>query len=70
MAKGNGFKIEKGIPIAQHGQSKYSFGDMEVGDSVLGDKTMRQSAFSYGKRNKMEFTSRKEGESVRIHRTA
>jgi len=64
-------KIDKNIPIPN--RSKYPFAEMEVGDSIFIDKTTTQSsvcqmAYTYGKKNNKKFTSRTEGNGVRIWR--
>ena len=49
-------KIESNIPIANHGNRKYNFGQMKIGDSyLLDDPKKRYAIFSalrwYNKKN-------------------
>ncbi len=74
------FKIEKGIPLAPHGnsvrrQSKYPFSDMKVGDSfavpaeVL--SAVRTASIGYSRANGgSKFTIRKSGKAFRCWRIA
>ncbi len=55
------FKIEKNIPMPPSGSArptKYNFGDMDIGDSVEGEKNMSCSAHMYGKRHGKKFARR------------
>lgn len=72
------FKIEKGVPIPElcgSGYSKYPFGEMGVGDSVLikGDALAslrgRSAASYYGSRNNKKFATRQTSDGLRIWRT-
>lgn len=73
------YKIDKGVPIprlekVQFKPNKYPFPDMEVGDSffvpleVVG--AARVASGSYSRNHSTKFTSRKEGQGLRIWRTA
>jgi len=69
-------KVDKKIPIANHGNRKYDFGAMKVGDShLLDDAKKRYAIFSalrwYNKKNvdQVKIVTRKEGNSVRFWRT-
>jgi hypothetical protein len=67
------FKIEKRIPQPSqrvHGNSKYPFGEMAVGDSFALEPAMKRriarTAYVYGARKKKKFSVR----GNRIWRTA
>lgn len=70
------FKIEKNIEISSRGRgvSKYPFAQMDVGDSFSAPHTaamkIRSAAFSFGKRSGFRFSTRKDGDQVRIWRIA
>jgi hypothetical protein len=66
-------KIEKDIPVPSHGNSKWPFKDMEIGDSFAVNESERSplagAAYDYGKRNNMKFLTRKvPGAQVRCWR--
>jgi len=67
------FKIDRNIP-PPHKKSKYPFGDMNVGDSILIPyskyATASVSARNFGKKNGMRFTTRKSEGEARIWRIA
>lgn len=67
--------IEKNVPIPVGGRkSIYPFGEMEVGDSFfvpsIAAQTVRSAAHTYGLKHRVKFSSYKEGDGVRIWRTA
>lgn len=65
------YKIEKGMKMPERkcgAKSKYPFGSMKIGDSFVADVKSRITAYQYGRRHKMKFASRQEGESFRIWR--
>lgn len=74
MAKAAAIKIEKGVPLPAHGNTKHPFADMEVGDSFLASaessQKVRSAAFNYGKYNNKKFTVRKTADGTRVWRTA
>lgn len=66
------FVIEKDVPLAPHGNCRYPFGQLEVGDSFalpidIANK-VRTAAFSYGKAHGMKFAVRKQGDHARVWR--
>ena len=67
-------KIEKGIPLPAHGNTKYPFADMVVGDSFLMSiethQKLRVAANAYGKRHAMKFSVRVVESGVRCWRVA
>lgn len=72
------FKIEKGIPLPPHGnsrRSKYPFDKLEVGDSfAVMDGTSRNTLSTLANRRGLQmrakFTVRPEGSGYRVWRTA
>jgi hypothetical protein len=69
-------KIEKDIPIT-NGRASYGWRDMQVGDSVFFDNEPNVSqsrpskaAAVWGRMHESSFSSRKEGNGVRIWRVA
>lgn len=69
--------IEKKIPLSLHGNRKYDFSQLDIGDSVLLDnKKLRYAIYSalrwYNDKNKsnIRIMTRKEGHTVRFWRTA
>lgn len=72
------FKIESNIPIPGKLHAKYPFASMKVGDSFYAAgclKPARRSSLSsccvaFAKRNKVKFTTRREGDGVRVWRVA
>lgn len=70
------FKIERGIPLPPASKArKYSFDEMEVGDSVFfEDVSLRRkfynAAKAMGKRHGYKFSSRKVDGGFRIWRVA
>lgn len=68
------YKIEKNIPIPEnHANAKYPFAQMAVGDSVflLGMvSTSVSSRLTYARKKGFRFTTRNEGDGVRVWRTA
>lgn len=71
------FEIEKDCPIPPRTGTvtKYPFAGMEVGDSFyippeISRNTISSNAYSWGRRNNMTFSIRKEGEGLRCWRTA
>jgi len=68
--------IERGIPIPpkKTTETKYPWRDMAVGDSftipLAAFGNVRVAAFRFGKKNGMRFCSRKDGDQVRVWRTA
>jgi hypothetical protein len=69
--------IEKQIPFGLHGNRKYDFSQLDIGDSVLLDnKKLRYAIYSalrwYNNRNNttIRIMTRKEGHTVRFWRTA
>lgn len=70
------FKIEKNIEISSRvrGVIKYPFAQMDVGDSFSAPHTaaanIRAAAFSFGKRSGFRFSTRKDGDQVRVWRIA
>lgn len=68
------FEIEKGIKIPT-GRGKYPFHLMGIGDSFCVKKAkgdipgdVRCSAYTYGKRHGMKFTTKSEDDGVRVWR--
>jgi len=76
----NKMKIEKNIPAPSGpngGRNKYQWRDMEIGDSVFFDNEPKVSqskpsmaAKVWGHKKNIKFAARKEGNGVRIWRTA
>lgn len=69
----NQFKIEKGVPLppGTHGNAKYPFPKMEIGDSVVIPAVARSAARVWGQRHDRKFMSRAERPGfVRVWRTA
>ena len=68
------YKIDKKTPFPIRARDKYPFRDMQVGDcftfSVIQRNTVTNAALQYGKRFGAKFTTRREGDLVRIWRTA
>jgi hypothetical protein len=70
------FKIEKGVLITKQGvgggrQSKYPFAAMEIGDSVVGPKTIAPAARSWFNHHGRKCACRKQPDGFyRIWRTA
>lgn len=65
------YVIEKNVPTPKvfgRGCSKYPFSQMQVGDSFVADKKARCAATNFGKRHGLKFSSRAEGDSIRIWR--
>lgn len=66
--------IDKNVPMKRaRAQSKYPFGDMDIGDSFFVEKGRKQvacAASSYGKRNRKKYAVRAEGDGARCWRTA
>ena len=69
--------IEKNVPMPatrQGRRTRYPFGKMEIGDSILVESVPRkaiQSAASYfGRRRKWQFITKKEGDGARVWRIA
>ena len=68
-------KIEKGVPIPPTRVGavlfKYPFGEMKVGDSMVGDNKMRLAAYSRNRTHVPErWNARKAGDGFRVWRTA
>lgn len=64
------FVIEKNVPMPVS-RGKYPFRDMQVGDSFVADEKARGAAVAFASRvDGVKFAIRKEGEKVRIWRTA
>ena len=70
------FKIDKNIPMPaiKHGNAKYPFDEMEVGDSILvkgvaAARSCKQAAYKYGKQNGKKFAARAAANGARIWRT-
>ena len=75
-------KIEKGIPLPEETRgrnSKYPWGEMEIGDSFfikdaekysVRYRTVQQCASRYGKLRDKKFKSTSEGSGIRVWRTA
>lgn len=66
------FTVDKEVPVPPHGNAKYPFGDMEVGDSFYAKmkrNTVASAASVHGKRSGMKFIVRNEGDGVRVWRT-
>lgn len=71
------FKIEKYVPVpAPRRYSRYPFGDMEVGDSIVVNASKADSyraansAYNYGRAHGKKFAARHDGSGLRIWRTA
>lgn len=69
----NEIKIEKGVPVPSPPmRAKYPFKDMEVGDSFFVSSEyidkVRSSAASYARAHGMKFTTRQEGDGLRVWR--
>ncbi len=69
--------IDKAIPFGLHGNRKYDFSQLDIGDSVLLDnKKLRYAIYSalrwYNEKNKtsIRIMTRKENDTVRFWRTA
>ena len=63
-------KFDKNVPVP-HRTSRLAFAAMEVGDSFVGDKNACAAAGQHKKRHPgWNYTTRKEGDSYRIWRTA
>lgn len=68
-------KIEKNIPISEHGNRKYPFREMEVGDSFFvpdcKPSKINGPAQGFMRRNpEVKFTIRREGTGYRCWRIA
>lgn len=64
-------QVDKGIPMPSDGRSKYPWKTMEVGDSFTVEKKLRASVTSnMTKHGSRRFTTRGEGELVRVWRVA
>ncbi len=70
----NYMKIEKNITMPLPGRGrprKYPFLEMQLGDSFWSDGvSIRACASQAGKDHNMKFTTRKDGEGIRVWRTA
>lgn len=70
------FKIEKNVPMPNGLRtrgSRYPFPQMEVGDSFFAQGsrgTIASAAHTYGKKHGFRFSSRTEGDGVRVWRVA
>ncbi len=71
------YQIESNIPIpelAGRKPPKYPFDSMNVGDSFRVSaeevKSARQSAFAYARRKNVKFSTRHDGDGLRIWKTA
>lgn len=67
------FTVEKNVPLpGMHGNQRYPFDTMEVGDSFLADKPLaaQRSAHQYGMRHGKKFVTRTEAGGMRIWRIA
>jgi hypothetical protein len=68
------FVIEKGVPVAAHGNAIYPFGEMEVGDSFIlpngagNASSFRRSAALWAARNNAKVTIRKVDGGLRVWR--
>ena len=70
----NPIKIQSNVPVAppvgRGRKAKYPFASMKVKDSFFTEEVnARLSAYAYGKRHDMTFTTRAEGSGIRIWRT-
>lgn len=64
-------KIDKGIPIpATPKASRWPFAAMQVGDSFLATENLRTALWMYSKKYDMKFSSRREGDGIRVWRVA
>lgn len=65
--------VEKSVPVPS-GKKRYPYKEMEVGDSFFVDsgkiQTVCNANYRASKRLGMTFMARKEGEGVRVWRTA
>ncbi len=68
------YKIEKNVPLpTEHGNTKYPFMQMEVGDSFFADgipSSARTAAYAHAKRYGITLVSKREANGYRIWRTA
>lgn len=68
------FKIEKNVPLptGPHGNTKYPFASMQVGDSFFADglpNSARVAAYSAARRHGITLVTKREGTGYRIWRT-
>ena len=66
-------KIDKGVPLPKKRipNGSYPFKEMAIGDSFMvtdGLASARVLAIHYGRRHGVKFTSRKEGDGLRVWR--
>lgn len=65
--------VEKSVPVPA-GKKRYPYKEMDIGDSFLVDggkiQTVCNANYRASKRLGMTFMARKEGEGVRVWRTA
>jgi hypothetical protein len=73
---GNTMKIDESVPIPKS-RNSYRWGDMNVGDSVFYDNepagsvsNQAMASKTWGQKYNAKFSARKEGNGVRIWRTA
>lgn len=67
------YKIDKNIPMPTHGNERYPFAQMKVGDSFfIKSKDYRDSRTLYtgARRHKIKITCRKENGGIRVWRKA
>ena len=68
------YKIEKGVPMpaARAAYTRYTFADMDVGDSFSvpteSVRSAAKAARSYGRRNNCKFVCRTDGDGGRVWR--
>lgn len=70
------FKLSKSVPLpgtqGGEGIARYPFAEMDVGDSFLVPHSLSESVkaacYSYGRRHRMKFVSRKVGNGRRVWR--
>ena len=65
------YEIEKGVPLPAHGNARYPFRDMAVGDSFVSDRNISAAVSEAGKRLGLKFICRKQPDgSFRVWRVA
>ena len=65
------YPIEKGVPMPSRGpKRKYTFTQIEIGDSFFGDENAAFAARMYARKHKKKFAARRNGKGMRIWRTA